>query len=155
MTDGEKIVSAALPWLGTPHINMARVKGKGVDCGMLLIGALEDSGLIKKGSIKIAPYSNEWHLHHSDEWFLRYVQEYCNEVSPGNMAPGDFLLYQFGRCISHAGILVKPGIIIHAVINKGVILSNINEVMFFDAGGRSRLRAVYRFNPDKYRKEVG
>ena len=40
MTDGEKIAAAAMPWLGTPHVNQARVKGIGVDCGMLLIGAL-------------------------------------------------------------------------------------------------------------------
>lgn len=45
---GEKIALAAREWLGTPHVNGARVKGKGVDCGMLLIGALEDAGVIKK-----------------------------------------------------------------------------------------------------------
>ena len=78
MTDGERIVEAAMPWLGTPHVNQARVKGIGVDCGMLLIGALEDAGLIDKGAIKIQPYSNEWHLHHSEEWFLSYVTKFLN-----------------------------------------------------------------------------
>lgn len=154
MTDGEKIAAAAIPWLGTPHVNMARVKGKGVDCGMLLIGALEDAGIIERASIKIAPYSNEWHLHHSEEWFLGYVKQYCDRVPVADMLPGDFLLYQFGRCISHAGILVGPNLAIHAVINKGVILSNLDEVMFYDARGNSRLRAVYRFNRDKYKEVI-
>ena len=63
MTDGERIVDAVMPWLGTPHVNQARVKGSGVDCGMLLISALEDAGLVSKGAIQIQPYSNEWHLH--------------------------------------------------------------------------------------------
>ena len=81
MTDGENIAAAARTWLGTPHVNQARVKGIGVDCGMLLIGALEDAGLIDKGAIKIAPYSNEWHLHHSEEWFLSYVKKYCIPVT--------------------------------------------------------------------------
>lgn len=145
MTDGEKIAAAARTWLGTPHVNQARVKGIGVDCGMLLIGALEDAGLIKKGAIKITPYSNEWHLHHSEEWFLSYVKKYCIPVTETDMAIGDFLMYQFGRCVSHGGIYVGDDQIIHAVVDQGVILSDLNDVMFLDAHGRSRLRGIYRF----------
>ena len=144
MTDGEKIAVAARTWLGTPHVNQARVKGIGVDCGMLLIGALEDAGLIDKGAIKIAPYSNEWHLHHSEEWFLSYVKKYCIPVTETDMAVGDFLMYQFGRCVSHGGIYVGDNQIIHAVVAQGVILSDLNDVMFLDAHGRSRLRGIYR-----------
>lgn len=145
MTDGEKIAAAARSWLGTPHVNQARVKGIGVDCGMLLIGALEDAGLIDKGAIKIDPYSNEWHLHHSEEWFLSYVKKYCIPVTETDMAIGDFLMYQFGRCVSHGGIYIGDNQIIHAVIDQGVILSDLNDVMFLDAHGRSRLRGIYRF----------
>lgn len=145
MTDGENIAAAARTWLGTPHVNQARVKGIGVDCGMLLIGALEDAGLIKKGAIKIAPYSNEWHLHHSEEWFLSYVKKYCIPVTETDMVIGDFLMYQFGRCVSHGGIYIGDNQIIHAVVDQGVILSDLNDVMFLDAHGRSRLRGIYRF----------
>lgn len=143
MTDGEKIATAALEWLGTPHVNMAKVKGRGVDCGMLLIASVEDAGLIEKGSVLVKPYSNMWHLSHSEEWFKTYVAKYCEEVS--RLQIGDFLLYQFGRCISHGGVYVGKGMVCHAVINQGVILSNINETMFFDAKGCSRLRKIYRY----------
>lgn len=145
MTDGENIAAAARTWLGTPHVNQARVKGIGVDCGMLLIGALEDAGLIDKGAIKIAPYSNEWHLHHSEEWFLSYVKKYCIPVTETDMAIGDFLMYQFGRCVSHGGIYIGDNQIVHAVVDQGVILSDLNDVMFLDSHGRSRLRGIYRF----------
>lgn len=145
MTDGEKIAEAAMSWLGTPHVNQARVKGIGVDCGMLLIGAIEDAGLIEKGVIEIAPYSNEWHLHHSEEWFLSYVKKYCVSVTEADMAIGDFLMYQFGRCVSHGGIYIGNNQIIHAVIDQGVILSDLNDVMFLDAHGKSRLCGIYRF----------
>lgn len=145
MTDGEKIAAAAMPWLGTPHVNQARVKGIGVDCGMLLIGALEDAGLIEKGAIEIAPYSNEWHLHHSEEWFLSYVKKYCVPITEADMTIGDFLMYQFGRCVSHGGIYIGNNQIIHAVIDQGVILSDLNDVMFLGAHGKSRLRGIYRF----------
>ena len=134
-----------MPWLGTPHVNQARVKGIGVDCGMLLIGALEDAGLIEMGAIEIAPYSNEWHLHHSEEWFLSYVKKYCVPITEADMAIGDFLMYQFGRCVSHGGIYIGNNQIIHAVIDQGVILSDLNDVMFLGAHGKSRLRGIYRF----------
>lgn len=88
MTIGERIAVEARTWLGTPHVNMAKVKGVGVDCGMLLIGVLEGAQLIKPDTISIAPYSNMWHLSHSEEWFLRYVQKYCDEVT--DLQIGDF-----------------------------------------------------------------
>lgn len=145
MNQGERIARDAFSWLGTPHINGAKVKGVGVDCGMLLIGCLESAGAIGKDSIEIAPYSNEWHLHHSEEWFKWYVEQYCYEVSFEDIQAGDFLLYQFGRCCSHGGVYVGDDTVIHAVVDQGVIMSGLDDVMFLDAKGRSRLRHVYRF----------
>lgn len=104
----------------------------------------------EKDSILIEPYSNEWHLHHSEEWFLSYVQKYCDEVE--DMQPGDFLLYQFGRCISHGAVYVGKGRVIHAYIDRGVVMTDLSDVMFYDAKGRSRLRGIYRFNPKKVRQ---
>lgn len=147
MTNGEKIAKEAMTWISTPHVNMAKVKGIGVDCGMLLIGSVEGAGLIKKDSISIPPYSNEWHLHRSEEWFLHHVESYCDKVS--DLKIGDFLLYQFGRCISHGAIYVGDNRVIHAYINQGVVLSDINDVMFLDGKGESRLRGIYRFNKRK------
>lgn len=54
-------------------------------------------------------------------------------------------MYQFGRCVSHGGIYIGNNQIIHAVIDQGVILSDLNDVMFLDAHGKSRLRGIYRF----------
>lgn len=142
--EGKKIAEEAKSWLGTPHINNAKVKGIGVDCGMLLIGSLEGAGVIDPNSIDVKPYSNEWHLHHSDEWFLNYVKSYCTKVR--RPRPGDFLLYQYGRCVSHGAVYVGKGRVVHAVIRQGVIMSNINEVQFLDAKGKTRLRGVYRYN---------
>ena len=142
--EGKRVAEAALTWLGTPHVNGARVKGKGVDCGMLLMGSLEDAGLLERNSMEIAPYSNEWHLHHSEEWFLSYVKSKCRKVRKPR--PGDFLLYQYGRCISHGAVYVGDGRVVHAVVRQGVIMSDTNEVQFVDAKGKSRLRGIYRYN---------
>ena len=142
--EGRKVAEAAKTWLGTPHVNGARVKDKGVDCGMLLIGSLEDAGVMERNSMEITPYSNEWHLHHSEEWFLSYVKSKCRKVRKPR--PGDFLLYQYGRCISHGAVYVGDGRVVHAVVRQGVIMSDTNEVQFVDAKGNSRLRGIYRYN---------
>ena len=140
---GKDIAKAACEWIGTPHVNNAKVKGIGVDCGMLLIAALEDSGTIKKDDIKIKPYSNEWHLHRNEEWFKSYVEQYCDKVD--DLQVGDFLLYQYGRCVSHGAVYIGNNTVVHALVDRGVILSNINETMFLDAKGKSRLRGIYRY----------
>lgn len=140
---GKDIAKAACAWIGTPHVNNAKVKGIGVDCGMLLIAALEDSGTIKKDDIKIKPYSNEWHLHRDEEWFKSYVEQYCDKVD--DLQVGDFLLYQYGRCVSHGAVYIGNNTVVHALVDRGVILSNINETMFLDAKGKSRLRGIYRY----------
>ena len=140
---GRKIADAALEYLGTPHVNQAKVKGKGVDCGMLLIASLEDAGAVQKDSIEIAPYSNEWHLHHSEEWFKGYIEKYCDKVE--ELEEGDFILYQYGRCASHGAVYVGNGIVCHALVNHGCVLTEMDDVMFLDAHGKSRVRGFYRF----------
>lgn len=140
---GRKIANAALEYLGTPHVNQAKVKGKGVDCGMLLIASLEDAGAVQKDSIEIAPYSNEWHLHHSEEWFKGYIEKYCDKVE--ELQEGDFVLYQYGRCASHGAVYVGNGIVCHALVNHGCVLTEMDDVMFLDAHGKSRVRGFYRF----------
>ncbi len=141
--NGNAIAKAAMEWLGTPHINNAKVKGIGVDCGMLLIASAEDAGVIEKDSVKVKPYSNEWHLHRDEEWFRNYVEQFCEKVD--DLQVGDFLLYQYGRCISHGAVYVGNNTVVHAIVNRGVVMSNMNETMFYDAKGNSRLRGIYRY----------
>jgi|SRR5579859_939565 len=45
-------------------------------------------------------------------------------VAAGSARPGDFVLYQFGRTWSHGAIVVEWPLIIHAVVQHGVILSD-------------------------------
>jgi cell wall-associated NlpC family hydrolase len=140
---GEKIAKAAMEYLGTPHRNYAKVKGVGVDCGMLLIASVEDANIIPKNSVPVSPYSNEWHLHHSEEWFKSYVETYCDKVD--ELEIGDFVLYQYGRCISHGAVYVGNGLVCHSLVEQGVILSRLDDVIFYDNKGCSRCRGYYRY----------
>lgn len=147
---GQKIANAAIRWLGTPYQNNVMVRGVGVDCAYLLVAAVVESGLMPKDKLNIEDYSNEWHLHHSEEKYLKYVEQVADKVDLENdiLEIGDFLLYQFGRCISHGAIYIGNGLVIHAFVDYGVIFSKLEDVIFNDSRGRSRLRAVYRFREE-------
>ena len=119
-TTGQKIADAALEWLGTPYVNNAMAKGHGVDCAYLLVAALIGSDMITKDQLQIENYSNEWHLHRSEEKYLKYIQQVADEVH-GEPQIGDFLLYQYGRCISHGAVYIGNDKVIHAFVDLGVI----------------------------------
>lgn len=138
----EKVVKEAKSWLNTPYHSGARVKGTGVDCGQFLIGVYEAVGMVKKGECSPGSYSNEWHLHRSEEKYLSWIEKYCEKID-GNPLPGDIAVFKFGRCVSHAGIILEWPRIIHAYVLYGVIISDINEAILCHNNGDSRLYALY------------
>ena len=109
--------------------------GAGVDCAQLLIAVYEAAGLVPVGEIVPGGYSPEWHLHHSTEIYLGWVQKYCDLID-GDPQPGDIAVFQFGRCVSHAGIVTEWPKVIHAYYDMGVIESSVNEALLCEKNGR-------------------
>jgi cell wall-associated NlpC family hydrolase len=100
---------------------MARVKGSGVDCAMLLAEVYEEAGMVEH--IEVPPYSMQWHLHRDVEKLLEIVEHYARPTE--DPKPGDIILFQFGRTHSHAAILVdSDGGIVHAMRDVGVVQDN-------------------------------
>ena len=119
----DTVCAIARSWLGTPYHHMGRVKGAGVDCAMFPLEVYRESGLI--GEVAVPFYPPDWHLHRSDEIYLGIVQELASELRGFETPqPGDLALYQFGRTWSHGGIVLEWPLIIHAVLQHGVILSD-------------------------------
>ena len=141
-------VDAALGWLGTPYHPGARIKGVGVDCAQLLIAAYEECGFLVQGEADPGPYSHEWHLHRSEEVYLTNLLRFCDPVKYEPM-PGDIVMFKFGRCVSHAGIITNYPYLIHAYVGMGVIISRIDDVILCDKHGKSRLAGAYRPNGRK------
>ncbi|MEA4835374.1 MAG: hydrolase [Anaeromusa sp.] len=139
----ESVVAEAKAWLNTPYHSGARLKGVGVDCGQLLIGVYENAGFLQQGECEPGAYAFDWHLHRSEEKYLSWVQKYCDLID-GDPLPGDIAVFQFGRCISHAGIVIAWPVIIHAYVGMGVIMSSVNEALFMEKAGKSRLKGIYR-----------
>ncbi len=106
------VVATARSWVGTPYHNCADLKGVGVDCGMLLVRVFCDTGLVEPFDPR--PYPPDWHLHRSTERYLAFIYERGKEVAAAQ--PGDVVVYRFGRCYSHGGIITaaEPLTIVHA-----------------------------------------
>ena len=135
----QQIIQVALGWLLTPFHHHARIKGVGVDCVQFLIAVFEEcqitSGVVADG------YAQDWHLHRSEEKYLAGIQQYARQtVTP---EPGDIALFRFGRCVSHAGIVLpEPRTVIHAFAGVGVIVSSLDGQEL-----RGRLHSFWRVVP--------
>lgn len=108
----EKVLIEAMSWLGTPYHHAACVKGGGVDCAMILTDVYHKAGLIPQ--IDPRPYPPDWHLHRSDEKYLGWVEKYADKIEESEAAPGDLVLFSFGRCVSHGAIVMNWPMVLHA-----------------------------------------
>ena len=95
---------------------------------MFPLEVYREAGLI--GEVEVPYYPADWMLHRSEEIYLGMVQRYAREIeapaatAAGSAAPGDFVIYKFGRCFAHGAIVIDWPTVIHAINGKGVILSD-------------------------------
>ncbi|HLN23832.1 MAG TPA: NlpC/P60 family protein [Patescibacteria group bacterium] len=132
------VVAEARSWLRTPYHHMGRVKGVGVDCAMLPAEVYAACGLIPPQSVEFYPM--DWHLHQTGERYLARVLSYAHEVA--EPSPGDMVMWRYGRCLAHGGIVVAWPRIIHSVIGHGV-LADDGASMSLNRVGRPRERRFY------------
>ena len=68
------------------------------------------------------PYVKDWHLHRGEERYLGFLLARAHAV--GAPLPGDVILFKYGRCFSHGGIVARtdPLTIVHAFHPARVVL---------------------------------
>jgi len=118
------VVVEGLTWLGTGYHHHARLKGVGVDCAQIICATFEAVDLVEP--IDPGYYATDWHLHRSEEVYATWCAKYAKQVERPPI-PGDVVLFRFGRCFSHGGIVVDTDTVLHAYINRGVILTRFTE----------------------------
>ena len=108
----QTVIAEARSWIKTCYHHAADVKGYGVDCGMLLVRVFVDTGLCEPFDPR--PYEPDWMIHRSEERYLGFIFDRTKEVSAPK--PGDVMVFKFGRCHSHGGIVTctNPIAIVHA-----------------------------------------
>lgn len=127
MTEAEerdRVVRIAHEYLRTPYHTGARVKGVGVDCLTLLACVFSDAGLVLDPTIP--HYSPEFMLHRSDEKYIEGLLQHAREVG-APPARGDIVLWKFGRCFSHAALVVEWPLVIHAYVGRTVQLEDVSK----------------------------
>ncbi len=114
-TERQAVIAEARSWIGTPFHDRARVKSAGVDCLQLLIASYHVAGLIPD----LRPdYPARFFLHGHDEIYLGGIADYAVEIATPH--PADFALFKFGRCFSHAALIIDWPLILHAFTNQPV-----------------------------------
>jgi cell wall-associated NlpC family hydrolase len=112
------VVAEALGWVNTPYHPHARVKGVGVDCAMLLAEVYERAGVIPH--VDPGHYSPQFGLHRDEEVFEEFVLRHGVEVDAPE--PGDCVLFRYGRCYSHGGIMVSEVRFVHAMVSPPLVV---------------------------------
>lgn len=123
----QAVVAEARKWLGARWVHGARVRYSVVDCGQLLVAAYEDAGVVE--NVVVEPYPQDWAKHRSEEVMLGIVEQYATRLPDGaRPGPGDVVLFKYGRCLSHAAIVVEWPTVIHAYLNaEQVVLDDVER----------------------------
>lgn len=114
----------------------------GCDCTGLIIGAIKEMGYMK--NYKLRSYPSDWNLHAKAG---DYITEEVIKIADRVMTPtvGDLVLFYFGRCIAHIGIVIEDGLFIHChVKSKKCTVSSL-----WNSQWTKRIASFYSLNKDK------
>ena len=105
MTFIEIFIQRVMEWthLGVPYRHRG-LKRNGCDCTGLIIGVLQEMGYLK--DYKLREYTPDWNLHSkAGNYIVEELEKVCTRVTDP-IRPGDILVFRFGRCIAHAGVML-------------------------------------------------
>lgn len=89
---------------------------EGCDCSGLVIGVMKKLGFLL--NYKLRYYPIDWNLHNaSGEYLVQELRRYAIEVKKSEIRLGDVLVFKFGRCESHAAILVDKNVFVHCYLS--------------------------------------
>jgi cell wall-associated NlpC family hydrolase len=108
-----KVLTASQSLVGKARwVHMGREAG-GVDCAGVLIYSLKKAWLIPQ-DYATPYYPPDYMKHRDDQKMLAWVEEVASEVRRAPR-PGDVVLCQVGRSLSHCAIVKEWPMVIHAV----------------------------------------
>ena len=135
-----RLAAEASSWLGTPFRAHSAVRGAGVDCVLLCGELMRSLGAID--AYRFPPYALDHAKHKTASLLLAWLDaspRFARLPENDPALAGDIALFQIGRCVHHAGVLLDPRRFIHALEGPGVIISQLD-----DATWSKRLHGFYR-----------
>ena len=136
------IEKEARTWLGTKYKYGGNTRN-GIDCSGLVVEVFRSVM-----GIKLPRTSAE-------------QQKYCKNINKSELHPGDLLFFATGKkkkSVTHVGIYIGDGRMIHASSSRGVIVSGINEAYYrrryLSSGRIEKVYKKLRNQEDKMKKKT-
>ena len=99
----------------TPYVHRGTTL-RGCDCTGMLIGALH--GFNKLKTYKLRKYPPDWNLHAGASDFIHEeLLRVADDIPDDEASPGDILLFRFGKCPAHAGVLIQGQMFAHCHVH--------------------------------------
>ncbi|MCB1354478.1 MAG: C40 family peptidase [Rhodobacteraceae bacterium] len=143
---GERIVTLARQWLGTPYRHQASCRGVGTDCLGLLRGLWREA--IGPEPEAVPSYTPDWSEAGGEEELLAAATRNMTQVPSGGALIGDVVVMRMkdGGVAKHIGILARSNdgyeTLIHAYSGHGVVESPLTPTW------SERIAGIFRF-PDR------
>lgn len=137
---GDRIVTIARQWIGTPYRHQGAAKGIGCDCIGLIRGIWRE--LYGEEPETVPPYATDWAERSGEDRLMEAASRlFGAPVAPALAEPGDLLLFRWRPdcAAKHAGILETATHFIHAYEQSAVSRSALVP------SWRRRIAAVHRF----------
>ncbi len=137
----DRIVTAALGWLGTPYRHQGARKGVGCDCLGLVRGVWRE--VYGAETEAPGPYAADWAETDEGDPLMAAARRHCREKAERSVAAGDLLLFRIRPRLParHCGIALAPDRFLHAYQGHAVVSS------LLDPHWRRRLCGTFSF-PD-------
>ena len=120
---------------------------RGCDCTGLLIGIARELGFLR--GYKVRMYPQDWNLHSgaSGSFIINELEKFGYEIPNNEIVEGDVVVFRFGKCIAHAGILVnrKSRVFVHSFLTAG----KCQFAILKDSIWSKRWVKSYRLNNEK------
>jgi len=138
----QRVIDSAETWIDTPFLHATCIKGRGVDCIMLLAAVFAEAGVLP--FVDPRPYPRAWFVHRDEERYLIGLEKLGRPIA--HPQPGDVGVWKFGRCYSHGALLVTPfiddinplrrkGDVIHGKVQRAELIHGdllVRPVKWFD-----------------------
>lgn len=114
----------------------------GCDCTGLIIGALREMGYLKNYVLR--SYPPDWNLHaKADNYIVEEIGRMADEITEPDI--GDLVLFYFGRCVAHVGVIIENGLFIHCHRKSRKCVAS----SLWNSPWTKRIYCFYRLNKDK------
>jgi cell wall-associated NlpC family hydrolase len=133
--------------LHVPYVHRGMTR-QGCDCTGLIIGCLQELGYLT--NFKLRYYPKDWNLHAmADDYIQQELGIGAKKLLGTQVRIGDILLFRFGKCPAHCGVLISHGVFAHSHAKAG----RVEYAVLKGNQWSKRWIATWRLSEEKLREQ--